>query len=834
MSMYKYIILILFLWLPQVVSAYGLKFHSTDQPIAQRTSYKVFDQRHPIFQGRMDIEFDMALYPVAEIGSVIRIKTGDNSKIFNLFFDIHGKDALFRLNQEGKSVLISMPVNKAEMTRDHWFKVKISFVLNRHEIILKVHNREMTCHGISLPKELTPDIVFGRSDYIIDVPSVAIRQLKISGKKAYIFPLNEVKGNEVHASDGQIYGRVDNPIWLINEAYHWHKETNFNSSQEAGNCFRAKTNEVYYFNRDTLYTYQTLTGEKTARVYANPCPVPLFLARSFIDDKNDKLYVYEVYHEKPKTGPTVASLDLNTLTWTVESYEQLDMQKHHHASFFDAERDRNIIFGGFGNMHYSSKFYTLNTTDKRWKSLDSLKGDVICPRYFSTMGYLKDKQSLYIFGGMGNESGDQVVGRRYLNDFYRINLNNGQIKKLWEIPVGNVNTVPARGMVMLNDSSFYILRYPESVSHSFLKLYQFSVKNGSYRILADSIPILSDKITTNAHLYYNERQSQLLVTVQESKDDISSTLTIYSLMFPPVTYDEFTGLTFNHSHLFWIWLAIIAMVIIAAFVVWIVKRRHKSHQEEESFILPKKEEKEEPIDESTLSSSIYLFGNFSVFDRKKRNITYMFSPRIKQMFCLILEYSKEEGISSKLLSNLIWPDKSKDKVKNSRSVAINHLRKILSELDGIELVYEKGYFKLVLNQEAYCDYLRCMEIVSEKTVRECQKEFLTIINRGKFLQYFDDPAFDRFKQKIEFQLENIIMEECEPALKGHDYQAVLDLTQAEFNIDPLNEVALSFHLRVLFILKQKNAAIISYQRFINEYKQSTGEDYHQPFSYFWH
>lgn len=78
-----------------------------------------------------------------------------------------------------------------------------------------------------------------------------------------------------------------------------------------------------------------------------------------------------------------------------------------------------------------------------------------------------------------------------------------------------------------------------------------------------------------------------------------------------------------------------------------------------------------------------------------------------------LRYSDADGISSKQLSDLIWPDKPKDKVKNSRGVAINHLRKILKELDGIELVYEKGCFRFTLSSVFYCDYLRFMAIVAE-------------------------------------------------------------------------------------------------------------------------
>ncbi|WP_301060192.1 hypothetical protein [Phocaeicola sp.] len=48
-------------------------------------------------------------------------------------------------------------------------------------------------------------------------------------------------------------------------------------------------------------------------------------------------------------------------------------------------------------------------------------------------------------------------------------------------------------MIMPNDSCFYVLCYPESVSKSQLKLYGFSIADGSHRQYA-TIPILSDKI----------------------------------------------------------------------------------------------------------------------------------------------------------------------------------------------------------------------------------------------------------------------------------------------------------------------------------------------------
>lgn len=154
-------------------------------------------------------------------------------------------------------------------------------------------------------------------------------------------------------------------------------------------------------------------------------------------------------------------------------------------------------------------------------------------------------------------------------------------------------------------------------------------------------------------------------------------------------------------------LLVVAVVAVAGGGVWIVCKwcRNSGKCKDGKAVRQDKEQLSDVSDAKAekmavdmgAANSMYLFGDFSVFDRNGRNISYMFSLRIKQIFCLILRYSDADGISSRQLSDLIWPDKPKDKVKNSRGVAINHLRKILKELDGIELVYEKGCFRFTLS-----------------------------------------------------------------------------------------------------------------------------------------
>jgi hypothetical protein len=47
-------------------------------------------------------------------------------------------------------------------------------------------------------------------------------------------------------------------------------------------------------------------------------------------------------------------------------------------------------------------------------------------------------------------------------------------------------------------------------------------------------------------------------------------------------------------------------------------------------------------------NAVYLLGEFIVFNKNSRDITYLFSPKIKQLFILILFNSKNaQGVVSK-------------------------------------------------------------------------------------------------------------------------------------------------------------------------------------------
>jgi two-component SAPR family response regulator len=208
----------------------------------------------------------------------------------------------------------------------------------------------------------------------------------------------------------------------------------------------------------------------------------------------------------------------------------------------------------------------------------------------------------------------------------------------------------------------------------------------------------------------------------------------------------------------------------------------------------------------------------------------MFSTKLKQMLYLILQYSaEEEGISSQKLGSVLWPGKPTDKVKNLRGVTINHLRKALSELDGVELIYEKGCFKIVQTSELYCDYTRCIEILAAEDLSANREELLGILARGKFLKFSDEEVFDTFKETVEQKLEPVLLLETEKSFVEEAYKTTIDLTEAIFNIDPLNDMALSYQIKAMQRLKMNEEAKLKYQSFSIEYKKIIGTSYPQSY-----
>ena len=834
---------LLFLLTGMTLFAYsqGLLFQANDKEIKERTSLQIFQEGEiPCFTKNFQLSFELSIRDFDTFGYVFLLKEDQGKTKYSFTYTyLDGENSTFKFNTDGKENHYSLNLRNDALAYQ-WIPVSFAFDLQQDVLTIRIGDNEKKITSLGLKDTFCPHLFFGRYDYILDMPTFAIRNLKLEGDRShsYTFPLNENEGEEVHTSIGKVLGTVVNPVWLINGSYHWEKLFEYSFQTPSGITFEPDSQRLIIFSQDSLLTYNLLKRQPQKYSYSNKLPVKLQLATHFMNTTDGKLYVYEL-NNLPLGDATVAALDLNNQEWKQTGVAALPVQLHHHDGFWDETTGKYLVFGGFGNKRFNNTFLEYDIEGDRWDTL-SYSGDRIIPRYFSGMAVNKNREHIYVFGGMGNESGEQSVGRNYLHDLYLLDRKQQSVRRLWQ-NASDHRLVVARDMILTPDEKYiYALCYPEYLSDTYLQLYRLTVDDGTMKALGDSIPMRSEEIMTNANLYYNSLTHEYYCTTTEFDKKGHTVIRTYVLSAPPVSLDEIRSYGSRSSlEIRWLWImAGIGVLLLAGGVLFVRKKRGKQRNAvlESSSVLmspPVGREPDKSVQgketlakedfESSLvrPNAVYLFGPFTVIDRNGRDITHLFSSRLRQVFIYILLHSTHNGVLSASLNEVFWPDKPDDKVKNLKGVTINQIRKNLAELDGVDLVHDKGYFRLVFT-DCYCDYLRFRTL---KNAEEVENELGILLMRGKFLDGMDAGMMDHFKQKVEEFLSSFLPLEIERLYQQHKYDAVIRFCNVLFRVDPVNELALAYGMHALNHTGSSQEAILQYSLFVREYRQMMNEEY---------
>ena len=834
---------LLFLLTGMTLFAYsqGLLFQANDKEIKERTSLQIFQEGEiPCFTKNFQLSFELSIRDFDTFGYVFLLKEDQGKTKYSFTYTyLDGENSTFKFNTDGKENHYSLNLRNDALAYQ-WIPVSFAFDLQQDVLTIRIGDNEKKITSLGLKDTFCPHLFFGRYDYILDMPTFAIRNLKLEGDRShsYTFPLNENEGEEVHTSTGKVLGTVVNPVWLINGSYHWEKLFEYSFQTPSGITFEPDSQRLIIFSQDSLLTYNLLKRQPQKYSYSNKLPVKLQLATHFMNTTDGKLYVYEL-NNLPLGDATVAALDLNNQEWKQTGVAALPVQLHHHDGFWDETTGKYLVFGGFGNKRFNNTFLEYDIEGDRWDTL-SYSGDRIIPRYFSGMAVNKNREHIYVFGGMGNESGEQSVGRNYLHDLYLLDRKQQSVRRLWQ-NASDHRLVVARDMILTPDEKYiYALCYPEYLSDTYLQLYRLTVDDGTMKALGDSIPMRSEEIMTNANLYYNSLTHEYYCTTTEFDKKGHTVIRTYVLSAPPVSLDEIRSYGSRSSlEIRWLWImAGIGVLLLAGGVLFVRKKRGKQRNAvlESSSVLmsppvgrepDKSVQGKEMLAKEDFESSIvrpnavYLFGPFTVIDRNGRDITHLFSSRLRQVFIYILLHSTHNGVLSASLNEVFWPDKPDDKVKNLKGVTINQIRKNLAELDGVELVHDKGYFRLVFT-DCYCDYFRFRTL---KNAEEVENELGILLMRGKFLDGMDAGMMDHFKQKVEEFLSSFLPLEIERLYQQHKYDAVIRFCNVLFRVDPVNELALAYGMHALNHTGSSQEAILQYSLFVREYRQMMNEEY---------
>lgn len=812
--------------------ASGLLFKSKTESIDERTSLDLFNGNSRCFKNDFSISFDISIWDIQRFGYILRLINEKQEEISFVFVNFRGESNLyFDFNSGITNKSIQIPILKSKLARGQWLNVKLHFDPALDQASIHILEQTYVCENVGLSVLTDLRFVFGLYGINLDVPAMALRNIKIEEKNQvnYFFPLNEAEGNHVHDGKGRKLGYVKNPIWLLKKHHNWELIASFMSESSAGVTYNRKAHELMVINRDSINIFNPRTLQYSKHNY-DTAPFSITSGEAIYSEKKDKCYVYNLNDEKPETF-SFMTIDMHERKIDYVGDPNLNNKLHHHNVFFDTNEDTLYIFGGYGNFNYSNKLYRYEQTTDNWVEVP-VSGDTITPRFFAAAGKGKDDSELLIFGGFGNESGRQELGGRNLYDLISLDIKSKSAKKRWENNTIGELFVPCGNLIVNQDNThFYTLCYPHHLARTELKLYKFSIADGSYEIVSNAIPVLSEEINTSVYLFYDDFLQEYYAVIREFATKTNSEIRIHSLTDPPLTADALINYP-NKIPLSYYWI-VIPIIVLIVVVILLFKRKRKQDENDVNIFT----EQSRIIHEDIIKkNAIYVLGDFLVFDKNGMDITYRFSTKLRFLFSIILFNSDNNiGISTEKLTADLWPDRELTEAKNIRGVTVNHLRNVIADMEGIELIHKNSRWHFAFTESFYCDYTQSVllaqaALASQNEVAEQLDKLLNTIQRGNLFFGLEASWLDNYKSEYENLIEATLRRYINISYRNKDYKKAVDLIKAFFMIDPLNEEILVIAIKSLRKLNKVQQSQAVFSHFCTRYNELMGEKYRKSYA----
>jgi len=233
------------------------------------------------------------------------------------------------------------------------------------------------------------------------------------------------------------------------------------------------------------------------------------------------------------------------------------------------------------------------------------------------------------------------------------------------------------------------------------------------------------------------------------------------------------------------------------------------------------------------SNYVQLFGDFKVLDKEGNEISGLFTPKIKQLFLIILLYSQrnKNGISTKELTDILWMGHSSQSAKNSRGVTIRKLRLILESLDTVQVNFHVDRWSMAFVGPVYCDYVECLKLLKREKTHDTNfnLDFYHIIQEGELFKGESYDWLDDFKGFIGNNIVDVLQKFVDELTIERDSELILKLTERILVTDPVNDQALSFKLKALIKQNNYNLARFTFDRFCVLYEEMYGEKFQGKF-----
>ncbi len=784
----------------------GLIFNSFEVDPIHRTSLDVSEA----FDKPVDaIEFDLALNGFLSFGYIFRALDTKGRKIDFLYTP--GDGGYFKVVIDGQETQLNLAVKESEAIRNFWRPIRIVF----KESSISLESADLHFEHQLKEKLRISKLIFGVNDLpalqTVDCPPFMIRDLKLSngGVIGNHWPADEVQGQSLNDAISDQNLIAANAEWHAAQSFHWKPIGELTGPMSLVVGHDPIRQRILWVQPEGIQSFD-LTNS-----YANQFELKADVESRFglFNAMEDQLITYDM----EPIGVSHFHIDSSVQLVNKTVNPDAPIQNLWLAAAFINPLDSNLmLLGGYGFFTSKNSLWSYDKAVQQW-SLVSLRGDTLAPRYHHAIAMGPKPGQFYVFGGIGNLTGKQELGLQHYYDLHLLDLNNHSLKKLWELPEIESHFSVVNQMVFsAEEQALYALGYRAFGEVNNLALLKLNVTGPSLQVVGDSISFVQKGFDrTQAGLFQNKKSGELIAYTLTSEDQ-QARLKLFSILFPPKAVPQVPPASVFRPKWYWF------VVLLMAFLFAAFMRRKKAMRiDQVKFRTLRESEK----------NVIRLWGGFTVFDAYGKNVSDLFSPKIKELFLLLFFNSIDDaqGIKAQKIYEKVWPGHERTKAKNALGVTMGRLRSALQAVDSVQVMNENGAWKLDWKNELPTDYhltMLSLEQLKQYFSEETLDGLINVVGRGPFLPNTEIEWLDDYKGKVNFRVTSRLMEISEQIVEEERKVKMADIV---LSIDDLHEQAAKLKINALIQLGKHGLANYFYEEFAKRYKELYQEAFPRSF-----
>lgn len=806
----------------------GLIFNGSNQNSALILSGKDFTRLNNGFR----IEFHFFIYSASKYGSIFRILDNKQSLVDFSYYPMPKNGGRLTLRLESTGQQLSFDLDQQNISRNAWQHIEISYIEATHSILLKFNNKSKVIQKVTnfIHKDGSFHIgpISDVSNSANSSAHFAIKNVSVfsnDGRLQHFYPLEKNRKDKVIDLTGNQHLNIINPRWIEDLHSHWSENFKSASNTTTAGTFSVVHQESYIF-----------TGEVLSVVSAdnyNHKIIPVI--RRFNSDafhllfnkKQDELFCFN------STWNELIVFDLTDFSQTYFSLKNTIPAGHQSIGFYHLLRKTPMVLIGSKDHAFTGHFYSLDLKQQIWKKVPIKQALSIDSLY--TYHLSPNLRKLQLLCSNPSKSTTEL-------QLMEVNLTSFTLKTLAKFNspqlIGKGHRISQNFISPSNNQEFYLFQQVKDSA--------FIIKLDTSTSRIDRIPVsFPGKNIQAPFLCFNPHTDELLCIAHE---ETSQQTGIFTINFPPTSIILPSGII-NISRIEQAMLALLAFLTGCIIFLFIVAHKRKkklrelmnhtpdhfskSYEENKTDRPFENEPSKEPTYPLNRPSSIELFGSYHIFNPKGKQVNDSFTSFLEEFFLFLLVsgiFLDGKGITSEEINQAFWPYHDARSARNNRGVNISRLRKILIEIDGIDLIFDKNQYQLVLSDAIEIDlqvFLKITHTILRK--RTLSKSELTtvslLIGKGSFLNHLTTSWLDPYREQFELLLSQLLEVIISSSIIKEQFEDVLDFCRLVLIHDKLNESALQIVLFIHGNQQKKDLQRQVYQSFSRNYMEVMGEAY---------